>query len=142
MLAWDPPRRLVFTWQIGPYRAPQPDPSKAGEVEVTFEPAANGATTVALEHRGFGHPGEGGDSYRDALASAEGWPHILGRYAAVVAETADDLPAPSEMEHTTRADDRFTARGGRRPAEAREPGHLSTDELVEMVERASRRVRE
>jgi hypothetical protein len=29
--AWEPPARLVFTWQIAGDRAPQPDPAKAGE---------------------------------------------------------------------------------------------------------------
>jgi len=140
VLTWDPPRRLAFTWQIGPHRAPEPDPAKAGEVEVTFKPAP-GATAVELEHRGFERV-DGGDSYRDALASDQGWPYILGRYAAVVGEAREDLPGPGESESAKQADVRLSGRGGRSAGAAREPGHLSTDELVEMVERASRRVRE
>jgi uncharacterized protein YndB with AHSA1/START domain len=36
VLAWEPPRRLVFTWQIAPDRAPEPNPAKASEVEARF----------------------------------------------------------------------------------------------------------
>jgi uncharacterized protein YndB with AHSA1/START domain len=75
--AWEPPRRLVFTWQIGPQREPAPDPARASEVEVRFE-----ATSVTLEHRGFERHGPDHENYRAALASEHGWPYILGRYAA------------------------------------------------------------
>jgi uncharacterized protein YndB with AHSA1/START domain len=75
--AWEPPRRLVFTWQIGPQREPVPDPAKASEVEVRFEPGS-----VALEHRGFERHGPDAENYRAALASEHGWPYILERYAA------------------------------------------------------------
>jgi uncharacterized protein YndB with AHSA1/START domain len=81
VLLWDPPRRLVFSWQISPRREPEPNPAKASEVEVRFEADGPGATRVALEHRGFARHGEGGDAYRAALGSAEGWAMILDRYA-------------------------------------------------------------
>jgi hypothetical protein len=37
---------------------------------------------VTLEHRDFDHHGDGADDYRTALASEQGWPYILSRYAA------------------------------------------------------------
>jgi uncharacterized protein YndB with AHSA1/START domain len=77
--AWEPPRRLVFTWQIGPQREPAPDPARASEVEVRFD-----ATTVTLEHRDFERHGPDAENYRAALASEHGWPYILGRYAATL----------------------------------------------------------
>lgn len=141
VLVWDPPSRLVLAWQIGPGRQPQPDPAKASEVEVTFKPGRSGDTTVDLEHRGFANA-EGGGAYRDMLAADEGWPYILGSYVSVVSESGDHVPSASGVESATRADDRLSGRGGRGSTPAREPGHLSTDELVEIVERASRRVRE
>jgi len=75
VLTWDPPRRLVFTWQIGPNREPVPDPARASEVEVRFRDGK-----VEFEHRGFERYGPPGDDYRKALASPEGWPFILDRF--------------------------------------------------------------
>ena len=74
---WEPPHRLVFRWQIGAQREPVPDPQRASEVEVRF---ADGE--VRLEHRGFERHGPDAENYRAALASEQGWPYILGRYAA------------------------------------------------------------
>jgi uncharacterized protein YndB with AHSA1/START domain len=82
VLTFEPPLRLAFTWQIGPRREPVPDERRASEVELRFEAAGPRATRVVLEHRGFERHGEDGDAYRDALASEQGWPYILGRYAA------------------------------------------------------------
>jgi uncharacterized protein YndB with AHSA1/START domain len=77
VIAFEPPERLVFTWQIGPNRDPVPDDRRASEVEVRFD----GATQVQLEHRRFERHGEAAEAYRAALASEQGWPYILGRYA-------------------------------------------------------------
>ena len=77
---FEPPHRLVFTWQISAQRAPQPDPGKASEVEVTVSDDGR----VELEHRGFERHGPDADGYRAALDSPQGWPYILGRYAAHV----------------------------------------------------------
>jgi uncharacterized protein YndB with AHSA1/START domain len=81
VLAFEPPRRLGFRWQISPRREPVPDERRASEVELRFEAEGNCVTRVELEHRGFERHGEG-DAYRDALASEQGWPYILGRYAS------------------------------------------------------------
>jgi uncharacterized protein YndB with AHSA1/START domain len=44
MLAWEPPRRLLFTWEISD--------DCGSEVEVRFTPEGD-ATRVELEHRGW-----------------------------------------------------------------------------------------
>lgn len=85
VLAWEPPRRLVLAWQISPTRAPEPDPDRTSEVEVTFEPDGLEATRVEVEHRGFRRHGKGGDDYRAGLAAPEGWTLMLERYAAALA---------------------------------------------------------
>lgn len=85
VLLWQPPRRLVFTWQIGPDRVPQPDPARASEVEVRFTPAGAAETRVELEHRHLSRHGERGDAYRAALEAPGGWDHLLARYAAALA---------------------------------------------------------
>ncbi len=79
---WEPPERLVFSWQISPTRVPVPDEHRASEVEVHFAPEGEGATRVELEHRHFSHHGEGFEGYLEAMASEQGWPHILSRFAA------------------------------------------------------------
>ena len=82
VLECEPPDRIVFTWQIGPTRIPEPDPDKAGKVEVHFEAEGAGKTRVMLEHRGFERHGEGAEEYRLAMNSEQGWPLILDRFAA------------------------------------------------------------
>jgi uncharacterized protein YndB with AHSA1/START domain len=82
--AWEPPRRLVFTWQISPRREPEPNPARASEAEVRFVREGPASTRVEFEHRHLERHGQGGDTYRDALASTQGWPYILGRYAAAL----------------------------------------------------------
>ncbi|SCL23730.1 Uncharacterized conserved protein YndB, AHSA1/START domain [Micromonospora nigra] len=81
VLTWDPPRRLVFTWQIGPDRVPVPDPARASEVEVLFGPEGSG-TRVEVAHRHFDRHGAAAEGYREALTA--GWHELLSRYAAAV----------------------------------------------------------
>ncbi|MGC5660764.1 SRPBCC family protein [Micromonospora sp. WMMD723] len=88
VLTWDPPRRLVFTWQLGPDRVPVPDPARASEVEVLFLPDESGRTRVELEHRHFDRHGEAAEGYRAALTA--GWYELLGRYQGTVSRTAPD----------------------------------------------------
>lgn len=83
VLAWEPPERLVLSWQIGPDRVPQPDPARASEVEVRFSAAGDGCR-VDLEHRGFDRHGEGAAGYAEAMGG-QGWPLALGRFAELAA---------------------------------------------------------
>jgi uncharacterized protein YndB with AHSA1/START domain len=83
VIAWEPPGRLAFTWQIEMDRTPQPNPAHASEVEVTFEPI-DGGTRVTLVHDAFVRHTVDGAAYRDAMASTDGWPLLLDRYVARV----------------------------------------------------------
>jgi uncharacterized protein YndB with AHSA1/START domain len=78
VLTWDPPDRLVFTWQISPERVPEPDPDRASEVEVRFTPEGAGSR-VDLTHRGFDRHGGGAQAYRGGMSV--GWEQLLGRFA-------------------------------------------------------------
>jgi uncharacterized protein YndB with AHSA1/START domain len=82
--AWEPPHRLVFSWQVGPDRTPEPNPARASEVEVRFRALGDGRTRVELEHRGFERHGEGGEAYRDGMAADAGWPSLLRAYASAL----------------------------------------------------------
>lgn len=86
VLIWAPPHRLMFTWQIGPDRAPVPDPEQATEVEVLFRPERRDRTRVEVEHRHFDRHGRDAEGYRQALTA--GWQELLSRYRAAVAATA------------------------------------------------------
>jgi uncharacterized protein YndB with AHSA1/START domain len=101
VLTVDRPRSVVLTWQIGPNREPVPDPSKASEVEVRFEPEDETTTRVELEHRGFDRHGAAAENYRAALASEQGWPYILSRYAAVTQEATEATEVPIVGQVTT-----------------------------------------
>jgi hypothetical protein len=50
-------------------------------VEVEFTPDVAGGTRLVLEHAGFERHGAGAAEYRAALASSQGWPYILARFA-------------------------------------------------------------
>ncbi|MFF3853155.1 SRPBCC family protein [Micromonospora sp. NPDC002575] len=82
VLTWDPPRRLVFVWQIGPDRVPVPDPARASEVEVLFLPEGPEWTRVEVEHRHFDRHGTAAEGYREALTA--GWHELLTRYLSCV----------------------------------------------------------
>jgi uncharacterized protein YndB with AHSA1/START domain len=85
ILAYDPPHRVVFSWDIGPTWQLEADPANASEVEVTF--TADGASTrVELEHRHLDRHGPGWESLRDGVGNDQGWPLYLDRYTALVTE--------------------------------------------------------
>jgi uncharacterized protein YndB with AHSA1/START domain len=70
VLVWEPPTRLVLSWELRPDRPPT-------EVEVRFS-AAGDATRVDLEHRGWERLG---DQAEEAKASYDsGWEFVLGHF--------------------------------------------------------------
>ena len=85
MLAYEPPRRLVFSWDIGPTWQIEPDPAKTSEVEVRFIAEAPERTRVEIDHRNIDRHGEGWEGVREGVASNEGWPLYLQRYAKLLA---------------------------------------------------------
>ena len=53
VLAWEPPSRVLFTWQINGDWQFDPDPTHASEIEVRFHADGPAQTTVEVEHRYF-----------------------------------------------------------------------------------------
>ena len=81
---WEPPRRLVLSWEIGGDWKLDPDPEHASEIEVRFTPAGPNSTLVELEHRAIErHPGW--ERVHEGVSSPGGWPGILDRYAEAAA---------------------------------------------------------
>lgn len=82
VLAWEPPHRLVFAWQVSPAFQYEPDLAKNSEVEVSFTSAAGGITEVKLEHRGFDRHGDGHEGVRAMVDAEDGWGALLSLFAA------------------------------------------------------------
>lgn len=88
ILAFEPPTRIVFSWDIGPTWQIEPDESKTSEVEVRFVAESPERTRVELEHRHLERHGPGWDGVRDGVAEDGGWPSYLDRYVGLVASSA------------------------------------------------------
>jgi uncharacterized protein YndB with AHSA1/START domain len=86
ILAYDPPHRVVFSWDIGPTWQVESDPDRTSEVEVTFTADGPDRTRVDLEHRHLDRHGPGWESVRDGIGHDQGWPLYLDRYAALLTE--------------------------------------------------------
>ena len=83
VLAYEPPNRFVFSWDINLQWKLETDPEKASEVEVRFVAEAPDRTRVELEHRDIERHGDGWERMRDAVGSPEGWQVGLDRFAEV-----------------------------------------------------------
>jgi uncharacterized protein YndB with AHSA1/START domain len=81
VLAFEPPDRVVFSWDISPHWQIETDPDRASEVEVRFVAEAPGRTRVELEHRNLDRHGEGWEGVREGVDGAQGWPLYLDRFA-------------------------------------------------------------
>ena len=84
VLAYEPPDRLLFSWDISPTWQVEPDPARSSEVEVRFIAETPERTRVELEHRNLDRHGENWESLRDGVASPGGWPLYLQRFADCV----------------------------------------------------------
>jgi uncharacterized protein YndB with AHSA1/START domain len=73
VLAYDPPLRLVFSWDVSPGWQLEEDPERTSEVEVRFVALGAERTRVELEHRHLDRHGEGWEGMRDAVGSPGGW---------------------------------------------------------------------
>jgi uncharacterized protein YndB with AHSA1/START domain len=84
ILAYDPPHRVLFSWDIGPTWQLEPDPARTSEVEVRFTPEPGDRTRVDLEHRHIDRHGAGWESVAEGVDGDAGWPLYLGRYARLL----------------------------------------------------------
>jgi uncharacterized protein YndB with AHSA1/START domain len=87
VLAWEPPSRLVLTWDIS--ATWQHDPTLNTQIEVRFIAEGNERTRVELEHRHLERYGARRDEMRGIFDSDAGWKGILDRFAARASQETD-----------------------------------------------------
>lgn len=83
ILVYEPPRQVVFSWDISPRWQIETDPDMTSEVEVRFIPEGPDRTRVELEHRHLDRHGPGWQSVADGVDGDAGWPLYLARYTAL-----------------------------------------------------------
>ena len=85
VLAYDPPERVVFSWDINLRWEIETDLDRTSEVEVRFTEEAPDRTRVDLEHRHLDRHGDGWEQMRAAVGSEDGWGSGLKGYAGMFA---------------------------------------------------------
>jgi uncharacterized protein YndB with AHSA1/START domain len=84
VLAYEPPNRFVFSWDISLQWQVEMDPAKTSEVEVRFIAEDQNRTRVELEHRHIDRHGDGWEAMRDGVGSPDGWNAGMTRFASWV----------------------------------------------------------
>src|SRR6516165_2666997 len=84
VLSWEPPSRLVLSWDISADW--QPDPALKTEIEVRFIPEGKDGTRVELEHRHLDRYGARRDEMRRIFDTEGDWGRLLELFARAAAE--------------------------------------------------------
>ena len=84
VLVFEPPTRVVFSWDISPSWQIERDLTRTSEVEVRFIAESGERTRVELEHRNLERHGDGWRSVADGVDGEAGWPLYLARYTEQV----------------------------------------------------------
>ncbi len=88
VLVYEPPNRIVFSWDISPRWQLETDGARTSEVEVRFMAETAQRTRVELEHRNLDHHGDGWAGVRDGIGGEGGWPLYLHRFGGLLDEHA------------------------------------------------------
>ncbi|WP_028346591.1 SRPBCC family protein [Bradyrhizobium murdochi] len=81
VLAYEPPNRVLLSWNISPRWQIETNQDKTSEWEVRFTAETTHRTRVEIEHRKLERHGEGWEGVRDGVAGDQGWPLYLRRFA-------------------------------------------------------------
>jgi DNA-binding transcriptional ArsR family regulator len=88
VLAWQPPYRLLLTWQVSPRWTYEQDPGRGSQIEVTFTPEGPDVTRVDFTHRRLERYGPEAERMRRILEENGGGPlTAFARYLATSAVT-------------------------------------------------------
>jgi uncharacterized protein YndB with AHSA1/START domain len=83
VLEWEPPSRLVLSWDINADW--QPDAALKTEIEVRFIPDGENLTRVELEHRHLDRYGARRDEMRRIFETEGDWGRVLALFARAAA---------------------------------------------------------
>ena len=86
VLAYEPPTRVVFSWDINLQWQIETDPERTSEIEIRFTPEGDDRTRVDLEHRNLDRHGDGWENMAGAVGSPGGWGQGLERFAEAAAQ--------------------------------------------------------
>lgn len=86
VLVYEPPHRVVFSWDVDTRWQVESDPAKTSEVEVSFIAEDERRTRVELVHRNIDRHGEGWQAVSEGVRDEGGWPLYLQRYAGLFDE--------------------------------------------------------
>ncbi len=81
VLAYEPPERVVISWDISPHWQIETDPAKTSEVDVRFISETPERTRVDLEHRNLDRHGDGWEQTLASIGGDGGWPGCLRSFA-------------------------------------------------------------
>ena len=81
VLVYQPPDRVVISWNVSPQWQLESNPQRTSEVEILFVADGSARTRVELEHRNLDRHGEGWQQMRDAVGSPDGWEVGMRRFA-------------------------------------------------------------
>jgi len=87
VLAWQPPYRLLLTWQVSALWTYEENPARASQIEVTFTPEGPHATRVDLTHRHLERYGTQAERMQQIL-DEKGGAAVLAAFAAHIAAQA------------------------------------------------------
>lgn len=80
VLAYEPPHRVVISWDISPQWQIETRLERTSEVEIRFIAESPERTRVELEHRNLDRHGEGWEEERTVVRSDGGWPLYMQRF--------------------------------------------------------------
>jgi uncharacterized protein YndB with AHSA1/START domain len=84
VLSYEPPDRIVLSWEIS--CGWKHDASIASEIEVRFVPETPVRTRIELEHRGLEAYGEGAEAAHKLYNGDGAWTHVLDCFAKAIAD--------------------------------------------------------
>jgi uncharacterized protein YndB with AHSA1/START domain len=80
VLAFEPPHRILLSWQVNPDWRHEPDPARASEIEVSFVAESRRRTRVVFEHRHLERYGDQAERMRSILDRPNGAESVLRAY--------------------------------------------------------------
>lgn len=86
VLAYEPPNRVMFSWDLDPRWQVESNQDQTSEVEVRFIAETAQRTRVELKHRHIDRHGESWQGIREGVGGEGGWPLYLQRFAGLMGQ--------------------------------------------------------